>query len=238
MSSDSLEDAEKLDGYRASCQNNRANREARKGQLYELSRISNEATDFLREAIEEFPIVRSCEFAILDSTADDGLPHTRPPNLVCLPANMCKSAPASTQFKVTLVHEAMHVHQRKYKTEWDEGCKRAGWTPLDSEKIPAEFKERARINPDTMATPFWAWDKYHVPLPLFRRPDSASLTEAPVEWMDLRTGSLFHSPPPSFVKKYGDSVPQAEHPYEIYADLFSRKWVRTHEDVLENLKRI
>ena len=132
-----------------------------------------------------------------------------------------------------MIHEAIHCHQRKYSKEWQAGCRRAGWTPVATTAIPLQFRNRVRINPDTMAEPFWAWNSYQVPLPIFR--ERPRLQDTAIQWLDLRTGTLFHEAPPSFVKLYGTSIDQPEHPYEIYAELFSKKLFTTSDAILENL---
>jgi len=227
--------AESIDSYREACNENEANRLARKGHVYELSEITPAAAAALQAAAAEIPLLDTCELVILDSSADSGFPHTRPNNFICLPANMCTER-VSQEFKVTLLHEAIHIHQRNHVSEWNNGCSRAGWKPIPSDRIPSKFVERVRINPDTMSTPFWAWDTHHVPLPLFKA--TPRLNDAPIQWLDLRNDTLFHTPPPSFVKMYGSSVHQPEHPYEIYAENFSKMQYNTSDIILEKLRTI
>jgi len=230
--------AEAIDGYRARCQENSVNERARAGQTYELDEIDSHVLYFLKDAVEHLPLVQQCEIAILNSTADGGLPHTRPPNVICLPKSMCKAQPASASFKTTLLHEAIHVHQRMFEEEWGISLRRAGWRPVDAERIPEEFRNRCRINPDTLKSPFWAWNDYHVPLPLFRRTDTPTLSDAPPQWLDLRMNSLFHTAPNSIVKTYGAKIVQPEHPYEIYAELLSEAGVNTLSDLFVELSSI
>jgi hypothetical protein len=99
-----------------------------------------------------------------------------------------------------------------------------GWTPVPTEEIPKRFRDKCRINPDTMACPFWAWDSYNVPLPMFKSESPSSLGDVRIEWLDTRTGAIFHDPPSSFVSKYG-SPSQPEHPYEIYAVIFASEGI-------------
>ena len=233
-----LERAEAIDGYRRACSRNPLNAQVREGQIYELSNITIKAYNFLRNAIDEYPLLQGSEFAILDSTADGGFPHTRPNNLICLPNSLCKEAPATNEFRITLLHEGMHIHQRKFKNEWDKAMEQAGWTPISKERIPEEFRDRVRINPDTMMSPFWAFNTFHVPLPIFQRIESPKLNGAVVEWLDIRSGALFHDPPKAFIQKYGKYIKQPEHPYEIYAESFSEAKYTSSEQVLENLKRL
>jgi len=233
---DCLAAAEKIDGYRGACRQNRLNWSVRDGQGYELSSISERATTFLSDGVATLPLLAGMEIAILNLEADGGLPHTRPPNLICLPTSLCKEEPVSKQFRITLIHEAIHISQRQDPNLWEKFCRREGWTLVAPEKIPEEIVERCRINPDTISCPFWAWDQHHVPLPLFHPSVPSSLSSTKIQWLDLRTGALLHNFPKSFGRKYGRNFGQPEHPYEIYAEIFSEEGITTREELLQRLK--
>jgi hypothetical protein len=113
--------------------------------------------------------------------------------------------------------------------------KRAGWTPVPAGSIPQEFLNRIRLNPDTLGVPFFAFNEHHVPLPLYPPSLRPSLQNAQVKWFDIRTGSLFHEPPKEFLKKYGANIHQPEHPYYIYAELFSESKVNDISTALSNI---
>jgi hypothetical protein len=233
---DYLTAAEALDGYRAACRKNAMNWEAREGQGYEMDAISETATKFLQAAANSIPLLAGSEIVILNSEADIGFPHTRPPNLICIPAYLCKEEEATKKFRITLAHEAIHVHQRKFPNLWNNFCASEGWTWIPSETIPSELRERTRINPDTMALPFWAWETYLVPLPLFRPYKRAALNNSVVEWYDIRSGSLVQEFPKTFLAKYGAEIHQPEHPYEIYAEKFSEDGVETVEELEKRMR--
>ncbi len=225
-----LDLAEAADGYRAACAASAANRQARIGQTYELATISPATTLFLQEAVAKFPILDAAEIAILNSSADGGLPHTRPRALICLPASGIPPS-LTPEFQETLLHEGVHIHQRLHPPLWSQAVRRAGWRPVPREQIPPEFAERLRINPDTMAEPFWAWDDYHVPLPLFAPHGRGPLSSASTQWLDLRSATLFHEPPASFLKKNKETGAAREHPYELYAYRFSKQGLKTPEEI-------
>jgi len=237
---DVLQLAESLDSYQTKCAASPMNATARVKDLYELDSISATAASFLQQAAAEIPfLASSCEIAILDSSADSGLPHTRPPNLICLPAKLCKEEPVSAEFKTTLLHEGIHVHQRLYPHLWKKALTSAGWTEIQKDKIPKDFIKLIRLNPDTMASPYWAWDG-QVPIPIFQNLISPQLPGARIQWYDLSTGSVFHSPPSSLLKKAksGSEESELEHPYELYAYLFSKEGIDSHERILEALENL
>jgi hypothetical protein len=231
MNRDYLAEAERLDKYRTKCRENRMNWEAREGQGYELNRISESATATLKNTTKTIPLLTGSEILILNSEADNGFPHTRPPNIICLPAALCESSSATDSFRITLAHEAIHIHQRKHSELWFRFVAREGWSWIPTSTIPSELRERIRINPDTIDSPYWAWDTYLVPLPLFRPYRRATLSNAVVEWYDIRSGSLTQEFPPTFLQKYGDKIQQPEHPYEIYAEKFSEDGVASVEEL-------
>jgi hypothetical protein len=229
-----LDIAERIDGYRTACYESEPNAESRKGQKYELATITKTAENFLVEAVQNIPILKGCDMVIIDSSADNGMPHTRPPNYVCLPASMCKESAASDTFKNTLIHEGIHVHQRKNKGLWESALKRAGWTPVAKGIIPADVLSRIRLNPDTIGIPFYAFNEHHIPLPLFPPNSRATFNSVQIKWFDTRSGALYNEAPKEFIKKYGGNINQPEHPYEIYAEIFSNK----NEDITTALSNI
>jgi hypothetical protein len=233
-----LEIAEAADSYRMKCSQSFLNQKARELQDYELSSISKYAQMYLEKAINTIPLYDVCQIAILNDNADNGFPHTRPNNIVCLPASICIDEPATPKFIETLIHEAIHVHQRLNKELWLKSLKRVKWTPVNSDLIPDEFKQRMRLNPDTILEPFWAWSEYHVPLCLFRKTGEVSLSNTIVEWLDLRTDSLFHDPPKGFNEVYKHHRHQMEHTYEIYAEIFAAKQLKSNEDLENALSKL
>jgi len=64
-----------------------------------------------------------------------------------------------------------------------------------------------------------------------------TLGDVTIQWFDLRTGALFHSPPESFTEKYG-TPSQPEHPYEIYAVMFAKYGIRTKSQLVQKVKEL
>ena len=211
-----LESAEHKDGYRAACRTSPPNAVARRVDQYVPYFLSPEEANRLRAEIFHIDLLNDADVVVLHSSADNGYPHTRPNEVVCMPENTITNIPTET-LRNTLRHEAMHIHQRRYPSLWKNKCINDGWKPIPTETIPKRFRDRCRINPDTMYdTPFWAWQSYHVALPMFKDDKHISLGDVRIEWMDLRTNAIFHDPPRSFTETYG-TPSQPEHPFEIYA---------------------
>ena len=227
--------AEAIDAYLELCSACPANRAARKGNLYKPFFVSPYDSQRLRTATFKIEILNGADIIVLHSSAENGFPHTRPDAIVCMPSDFVTRS-SDSELAETLCHEAIHIHQRRFPAMWRAKCLREGWTPLAKDRIPVRFREQCRLNPDTFYdTPFWAWDTHHVPLPMFR--DSSKprdLGDVRIEWFDLRTGSLFHHPPPSFVERYG-TPSQPEHPYELLAVEYAREGITTYNTLYTKL---
>lgn len=229
-----LDRAEMLDGYLAMCAASRINTEARAGQQYEL--FSDPDANLLATLAGTIPLATGAAIAILHPSADNGYPHTRPPNVICMPAGFLSKHGVHATRK-TLLHEAIHLHQRKYPELWDTGVRADGWTRVSPAIIPYSYAERCRLNPDTLgpAAGLWAWESAHVPLPLYTTEYSPTLSDVEIKWLDLRNSKLFSAPPRSFTARYGAAPPQPEHPYELLAVEFSEKGVKTHDGIVSAL---
>ena len=75
-----------------------------------------------------------------------------------------------------------------------------------------------------------------VPLPLFRPYRKPTLANAEVEWLDMRSGTLFKDAPRTFLAKYGARIHQPEHPYEIYAEKFSEDGVQDFRELEKRMR--
>ena len=224
--------AEAFDHYCARCKDSSINSTARKACSYSPYFLPEKDANRLTAVVIDINLLRDTDTIILHSSAENGYPHTRPKAIVCLPAAFVLAS-TDKELRETLCHEAMHIHQRKHPQLWKDLCIAEGWTPLSTDTIPLRFRERCRLNPDTCYdTPFWAWNKHSVPLPMFKRDINITLGDVNIEWFDLRTGALFHTPPESFTKKYG-APSQPEHPFELYAVMFSKEGISS-EDALMN----
>lgn len=224
-----LDIAERLDGYLTAIQKSPMNAAARRGCIYEMDSVEPEAAASISAVAAATPLLESikAELVILNATADGGMPHTRAPNLICIPTSLANS----NELRTTLIHEAIHVHQRLHPEVWRRALVAAGWTPQPASAVPSALKERIRINPDTLACPFWAWESRLIPLPLFSL-TNPTLGSASIEWYDMRTGALFRDPPAVFSN---DEKPALEHPYELYAYRLSNQGIDTEGALMKAL---
>lgn len=223
-----LDDAERHDHYRARCFQSEMNAAARKGQIYEPSFVAADVAAFMSEYAEATPLLEDARIVVLHPSADSGFPHTRPGNIICMPAGACRK---TLDCRETLLHEAIHLHQRANLNAWIEYCRKQGWEPIPSASIPVELIKKVRINPDTISLPFWAWKGTYVPLPLF---SGDKLSAVDVRWFNLTTEEL-SGPPTSFTVKYG-APSQPEHPFEIMAVDFAAAGYRTSADIFAAFK--
>jgi hypothetical protein len=233
-----LDIADSIDGYITACNNSFSNSEARKNYKYELSNISKDAEKYLIGVIDTIPLLKGCEIVILDSTADSGFPHTRAPKYICLPVSMCEEASKNpATFKTTLIHEGIHLHQRRNKELWDIYLRNNNWIPVLEDVIPEKYFDSIRLNPDTIGVKFYAFNGRYIPLPMFP-PGRNTFSNVEIKWFDIKAGVLFHEVPKEFVNKYGNNIKQPEHPYEIYAELFSEAGLKSNDSIFYELSNI
>jgi len=210
-----LERAEHIDGFQGLCKRNEVNRLARMKCSYTIwndQSLAEKAKAFL--ATTEGGDEEDLTVVILNPSAEGGMPHTRAPSVICLPAYFSESRLADT-----LKHELVHISQRRIPDVWETRARMEGWVRVSESAIPENWLRRCRLNPDTAAARFFAWEGRHVPLPLFVREDKPDLRETVVRWYDMRDGIVKSVVPPSFSKKYGAGLGSSamEHPYELWA---------------------
>jgi len=205
--------AEILDSYRERIEISPTNRISRKTLKYlpELHSISKE----IPKAELPWP---NGQVIWMDPSSDNGLPHTRPPNLICLPSTLPNSILANT-----LLHERVHISQRLHSVVWESIFKNA-WslTPWKG-SLPSDIQLRRRINPDLIFVPFFQWKKQWVPLAIFKSLTSPDLKEVDVVWWDTSSRIIHREPPPNWVDFFGAVDQGHEHPYELSAYMIENK---------------
>jgi len=213
-----LSAAERQDHYLEEVQDSRPNRMARQSMTYAANRISESEAAQLRTTLDQFQdsvphILRSLRPTIvpLMPSADGGMPHTRPIDLVCLPS--------STITKDTFVHELWHLHQRAHYLDWVTFFGKSWkWRPYEG-SLPSELETQRRLNPDTLQDPIWIWDSTWVPVCLFLNPSTASFKETATWFYNVKTQRHSQELPKAMADFFSTSLsPSAyEHPCETSA---------------------
>lgn len=221
---DILEQAEQIDQYRTKCMNNEYNSLARRNQYYFLVDDLPTRTSIMFRA-QEFEITQDANIVLLHPSADSGMPHTRSRDVICF-----SSDTNSNRITTTLLHEGMHLEQKKNPELWKSYHIKQGWWPVPASYLPERWVARCRINPDTLDLPFWSWQTNYVPLPLFANEARPTLTDCPIRWFDMRNQTLLSEPPESFVIRYGN-IGQPEHPNETSAIELSRDGYSTRAEL-------
>ena len=197
--------AEQIDGYRTAIKNSPINSKARANQKYIAVNIVNKP---ITDAVAPW---WSGQVLWLDPTADGGLPHTRPPGYICLPANIPMGS-----LSTTLLHERVHLHQRQYPNLWIKFVE-DNWsmTPWFG-KLPREIESARRINPDLMANTFFTWNGVWVPVCLYNDIGNPSLSQASTNWYNVKLKTTTRSAPDGWYSFFGHVVDD-EHPWELAA---------------------
>jgi hypothetical protein len=195
-----------FDGFQALCQRDPVNARARQECSYTLWPDQSLATRLSS-------LAPGAQIFILHPTAEAGMPHTRGPNRICLPAYFPDS-----RAEETIRHELVHLDQRARPKAWQERLVAEGWTPVEEEEIPLEWRRKCRLNPDTVSARFWMWQTRWIPMPVFQRDDAPRLRDVETWWWDRQEEHASRTPPRTFTARYGSvSSSEAEHPYELYA---------------------
>ena len=215
-----LREAEEADNYLSLCNKYYCNALARKYSSYTLWYDQS----LVRSAERFIPDDIDAKVIILNTSADGGMPHTRPYNLICLPAYFPEE-----RLETTIQHELVHLDQRRNPLKWHNLLKRDGWKIENQNeiirKIPNDILNRCRLNPDTLDIRFVSWQERYIPFPLFVREDKPELRDIQIRWFDLQEKTLRPFAPTSFLEKYGNnrSVSEMEHPYEYYAYAYENR---------------
>jgi len=200
-----LDAAEESDGYLAACQKSLTNSKARRSCQYHAWN-DQRAASFLS-------VDHNVKIVVLTASADGGMPHTRAGNIICIPAYFPEESLART-----IKHEMVHIDQRNNPEKWRSILLEEGWTPVEESEIPASWLSRCRLNPDTFAARFWAWEGRFVPLPVFVREDRPELRDVEIRWYDRRDERVGTQAPSSFTRRFGIlGTNKMEHPYELKA---------------------
>jgi hypothetical protein len=215
--------AEAIDGYRQQIELSSANRMARSTLKY-LPAVHIVKKE-IPTASAPWP---SGQVVWLDSDCDNNLPHTRPPNLICLSKDI---SPGSIESIV--LHERVHVSQRLHSSEWAK-LFRDYWSMTQWDGIiPSDILLRRRLNPDIIIAPTFIWKKEWVPLAVFKSLTMPELTDVDIVWWNANTRTLNRQPPPGWEDFFGSVHSGHEHPFELSAYL-----VQNNSDTVKAYKAI
>ena len=227
-----LNKAEIIDKYIKIINESYTNIYARKKGEYKPANLTIDKLNNYNEIINrnitnlgsKIPPIKSAKIIILEESADNGLPHTRANNIICLPENIMKQT--DKQREEILFHELVHIYQRENSIDVESFYKNA-WNFIKSSIEPVEGD---RINPDAM-------DVYTVQLndiwlirPRFLRKDAASLTDIRMTYFNLKTGEMTVILPGALKQFFGDKISQSafEHPNEMMAYMWTNIYHNGH----------
>jgi hypothetical protein len=233
---DILAKSEHVDNYRSACAGCALNARARRDQDYSPRTSSANVVPYLA-AIEQFPnwlkeyLPPVIYLIFLASSADGGMPHTRQPNVICLPQYFNID---STQGRETFMHECIHVHQRTYPQLWDRIYFDIFHLEPYSGTLPDSLERRRRYNPDTFSAPYYMWKGRWVAVPIFSNQDRPSLSAIKIAYYNVKSGAWQSFMPPEMEAFFGAglSIAQAEHPNELVA-----YWLASPPNSHTNLQR-
>jgi hypothetical protein len=208
---DFLREAEGKDHYLSTCNQTRQNaiiRQAYHPAIISKSIIAN-TYEYLNEIYAKIPVKLRTELGrvvivYMMPTADEGMPHTREPNIICLPYRLYDP---SLQ---VIVHELWHIHQRQYKGVWTDFYKQMWWNcrPVSGEEwkriMATDLGRNLRVNPDTVDRPLWVWNNEWVPMSVFRSPTQGRLQDCMLRIYNIRTGNYYSVIPEWFKERFDD----------------------------------
>jgi hypothetical protein len=189
---------------------------ARKDCSYAPNSVKNiqEYTAAFNQLVKKVPKqlqdIGEIKIVCLMHSADGGMPHTRPPNLICYPMmNLSQT---------TFIHELCHLHQRKFPEVWSTIFHSLGWKPWD-DMLPSSLESHRRYNPDTIDSPLWIRDKW-VPIPIFRNVMNPVLNEVDIWFYHIEERYHVKTVPEELAI---EMIPSSayEHPREITAYIIS-----------------
>lgn len=215
-----LAEAEQEDMYMEECLDHHLNAKARMKHSYQPNRMTEHeyqtAVTFLERSRPLLPKrlldgLYKVNIIQLMPSADDGMPHTRPGDIICFP-DISQLSSLST-----LKHELWHIHQRNYFEFWRNAFLALGWKPWTG-TLPTPLQEARRLNPDTIDSMDWVYRDTWVPIPVFRDITQPKVSDIEV-WFYHVQGQYHTKEVPTELSSYFPQLPAVayEHPREITA---------------------
>lgn len=223
-----LAEAESIDQYITDCQYSALNKLARANTAYTPAKLGEKEYSVYSSLFIEYKkhIPRRLEtdieyvnIIILMPSADTGLPHTRPGNIICFPQS------ATLPSLKTFIHELWHIHQRLFPAIWSKIYKEIwNFTTYNGNDIPDELYNHVRINPDTVTRGLFCWKNEWVPLPIFLSPTQPKMSDCAIWYWNTKTKQIRHEAPTAWKDIFFNSIlPSSsyEHPNELSAYMLS-----------------
>ena len=155
---------------------------------------------------------------IIDETCQEGLSHTTDSETI----RMTEASWNSKRRDEILVHERVHLDQKRYPEAWKDFYHRV-WNYETSNNPPSEITAaKLRPNPDTSKEPWALWRRRYLFFPIFDD-ENPTLRHAPVKIWDMFTKSYVDIPAEwkaEFCDE-GGCPHQYEHPHELAAELLT-----------------
>jgi len=220
-----LTDAEAVDFYLESCQHDPINAKARRKLTYAVNSVSSHDSSryqsILDAVVSRLPKrlqmdLQDIYVIPLMPSADGGMPHTRPYQIICF--SQLDQIRTSLS---TIIHELWHIHQRKYTDTWVRVFQELGWTEW-SGMLPAFLEKNRRLNPDTFDSPLWIYQDTWVPVPVFQDISLPNINEVNIWFYNTKEEYHVRHTPKEIID-YFPNLPQSayEHPREITAYLLA-----------------
>ncbi len=186
-------------------------------QLDEQARSNQKCTVKRRES----DIMKDVHIEIVDDSCEDGLPHTSNGNTIRMTESVWKNPGKDS----TLVHERIHISQRRNPEKWTSFYKKYWNYDLPTSpptSTPAYLIARQRGNPDTADTPWVCWNKRYWFFPLYTSLENPSIRNTETYVWDSFTGQVSEEPPKEWKSQFctssGECPVQWEHPHELSAE--------------------
>jgi hypothetical protein len=216
--------AEQQDRYIEECNEDIINNKARINCTYKPNKISSEDISYYQHQLENTLkyVPKRLKMDLDDvyiiplmPSAEGGMPHTRPTNIICFPdISHCSS-------QITLIHELWHIHQREFKDVWNRVFQNLGWKIWNG-TLPLHLESNRRYNPDTIDEPLWIFRDKWVPIPIFKDISHPKMNQVYI-WFYNPIENYHVTKIPNEMIQYFPGLPSTayEHPREITAYMLS-----------------
>lgn len=223
--------AETFDRYIQACTTSSLNMVSRRKYRYYPSSDYEKDMDFienrlntmvksinphLRKLIRNQPVI----VIPMEETAENGMPHTRFTNIICIPYSRLKS---SHRLFETFEHELWHIHQKRNPLQWNTFFTQRWNFKQWNGPLPLKLQDKVRMNPDTLDNTTWVWNNEWVAIPLFTNITFPTLSDVDVWFYNINTKRIQKDIPTAMKLFFSNKLHKIsyEHPREISAYLLS-----------------